>query len=299
MKTMLTILFFAITFPLFSQTTITMRKVGNVYTIPCEVNGLNLRFVFDTGASDVSISLAEVAFMIKHGYLEETDILGSSKYKTADGSIIENTKLNIRKIKIADITLYNVEASVVRNLKAPLLLGQSAIKQLGKIQIEGDKLTILKGADDEQDFGLSSDNTTRRGAGSTLWITVYEDDENKDEIELTSVKRKGDLVYFFERDTYLFERRQEYINMMLEFLKKYTYPNGIPRDVIAKWNRFSYCIRYKVCDCEKMTSGTISDTDYDDNGNALDTYDYEGIKWNNLLPGTIGYTKIKFVCDNF
>ncbi|WP_163319193.1 retropepsin-like aspartic protease [Dysgonomonas sp. 520] len=119
-----------------------MQKEGGIYTIPCEVNGLKLRFIFDTGASNVSISLTEVMFMIKNGYIDADDFVGSSKSQIADGSIVDNTNIILRKIKIGNKVLTNVEASVVHSLKAPLLLGQSAIKQLGTIKLDGDELII-------------------------------------------------------------------------------------------------------------------------------------------------------------
>ena len=55
-----------------------MKREGGVSIIPCKVNGLNLNFIFDTGASNVSISLTEASFMLKNGYLEEGDIIGTS-----------------------------------------------------------------------------------------------------------------------------------------------------------------------------------------------------------------------------
>ena len=50
-----------------SQNYVQMNKHGGVYHVPCKVNGLALDFIFDTGASDVSISLSEAAFMLKNG----------------------------------------------------------------------------------------------------------------------------------------------------------------------------------------------------------------------------------------
>jgi hypothetical protein len=129
------------------QTVIKMKRDGGVSTIPCKVNGLNLTFIFDTGASDVSISMAEATFMLKNGYLNEIDILGSNKYLDAVGNINEGIIINMRELEIAGFKLINVKASVVKNNKAPLLLGQSAIGKLGKIQLdlEQNTLTILSG----------------------------------------------------------------------------------------------------------------------------------------------------------
>jgi clan AA aspartic protease (TIGR02281 family) len=125
-----------------SQVTITMRKEGGVYTVPCTVNGLKLRFIFDTGASDVSISMTEALFMLKNDYLNPDDIIGREYYSDATGYISEGTKIILRKIEFNGIILTNVEASVVHNLEAPLLLGQSAMAQIGKFQFDPNYGTI-------------------------------------------------------------------------------------------------------------------------------------------------------------
>ena len=126
-----------------SQVVLNMKKVGGVYEVPCKVNGLNLSFIFDTGASDVSISLIEALFMIRHGYLKEENILGKVQYSIANGDIAEGTRILLKDIEIGGLKLTNVEASIVHEMEAPLLLGQSAIQKLGEIQIKGNQLTIL------------------------------------------------------------------------------------------------------------------------------------------------------------
>lgn len=127
----------------FAQTKIIMKKDGGVYLVPCKVNGLDMEFIFDTGASNVSISLVEALYMIKQGKLSQGDIFGSSYAQLANGSFTENTDILLREILIGDLRLLNVKASVVHELAAPLLLGQSAIEKLGKIQLDNNILTIL------------------------------------------------------------------------------------------------------------------------------------------------------------
>lgn len=128
-----------------SQTKIQMEKQGGVYYLPCKVNGLDLRFIFDTGASDVSISLSEAVFMLKNGYLSKEDIGENVYYSIANGDIAKGTKINLREIEIGGLKLKNVNASIVHELGAPLLLGQSVIENLGKIQINKDELIIIDG----------------------------------------------------------------------------------------------------------------------------------------------------------
>lgn len=139
-------------FSLNAQTKITMEKDGGVYTVPCKVNGLPLKFIFDTGASDVSISLTEALFMLKNGYLKKEDIGESVYYSIANGDVAKGTKLNIKEIEFAGLKLYNIEASIVHETSAPLLLGQSVISKLGKIQLEGNILTILTKGQNTYDY---------------------------------------------------------------------------------------------------------------------------------------------------
>jgi len=126
---------------------IKMKSIGGVSVIPCKVNGLNLNFIFDTGASNVSISMTEATFMLKNGYLSLNDIIGSNKFSDANGNISEGVIINLKEIEIGGVKLFNVIASVVKNDKAPLLLGQSAIKKLGQIKfdLKENTITILSG----------------------------------------------------------------------------------------------------------------------------------------------------------
>lgn len=81
--------------------------------------------------------------MFKNGYLSEKDIVGKQHYQTADGNISVGTVININSIIFAGLTLNDVRASVVQSQNAPLLLGQSVLQRLGKIEIDNAK-RILK-----------------------------------------------------------------------------------------------------------------------------------------------------------
>ena len=111
-------------------------KESGVCTVKCQINGLPLHFVFDTGACDVSISLVEANFMMKNGYLSSSDVIGSQRFVDANGDISVGTIINLKSVDFGDFNLKNVRASVVRNQKAPLLLGQSVLSRLGRIEID-------------------------------------------------------------------------------------------------------------------------------------------------------------------
>ena len=92
--------------------------------------------IFDTGASDVTISSVEANFMLKNGQLSSKDIKGKNHYMTASGDIHEGTVITLKEVKVGDAILHNVDASVVKNQKAPLLLGQSVLEKFGTITID-------------------------------------------------------------------------------------------------------------------------------------------------------------------
>ena len=119
-------------------------KESGVTMVRCSINGLPLHFVFDTGAADVTMSMVEANFMLKNDYIQPADIVGSARYMDANGDITEGTIVNLRTVNFGGLELNNVRASVVRNQKAPLLLGQSVLGRLGKIEIDnpGMKLVI-------------------------------------------------------------------------------------------------------------------------------------------------------------
>ena len=118
---------------------IPFTKEGGVCKVKCAINGLPLHFIFDTGATDVSISSVEATFMAKNDFLSSSDIIGKQNYQTADGNITEGTIINLKDVKLGSLHLNNIKASVVRNQAAPLLLGQSVLSKLGKIEIDNTK----------------------------------------------------------------------------------------------------------------------------------------------------------------
>ncbi|RRC99518.1 TIGR02281 family clan AA aspartic protease [Prevotella sp. OH937_COT-195] len=115
---------------------IKMRREGGVIVMPATVNGVPMKFVFDTGASNITISQTEAQFLAKQGLLTEDDIMGKEHYQTADGNISEGTVIRLKEVVIGNRTIKNVEAAVIESQNAPLLLGQTALSKFGKVSID-------------------------------------------------------------------------------------------------------------------------------------------------------------------
>ncbi|TDE04818.1 retropepsin-like aspartic protease family protein [Flavobacterium sandaracinum] len=187
-----------------AQTQVHMTNEGNgVYTIPCKVNGIPLKFIFDTGASDVVISLSEARFMLKNGYLNADDIVGTSYSQIANGQITENTKIILREIEIQGLKLYDVTASVIHELSAPLLLGQSAIQKLGKIQLNGNELTIYNGAVTNSDCSFESIIPFKIGMSDfdiSIIVLKNKDFKITDDSFLAKQRNRKEYVDYLKKD---------------------------------------------------------------------------------------------------
>lgn len=118
------------------KTVLKMEKDQGVNYVWIEINGLRLKFIFDTGASSICISSAEAAVLYRQGTLRDEDFIDMQYFQDATGGISEGTKINLRTVKIGDRLLSNIEALVIDNTEAPLLLGQSALEKFGKISID-------------------------------------------------------------------------------------------------------------------------------------------------------------------
>lgn len=125
------------------QTIVEMETESGVRFIWVEINGLRLRFIFDTGASIISISSSEATVLYRQGTLRKEDILDIQYFQDATGRVSAGTRINLRTVKIGDRILRNIEAIVIDSNEAPLLLGQSALERFGRISIDNQKGVII------------------------------------------------------------------------------------------------------------------------------------------------------------
>lgn len=123
--------------------TIHMRKEEpGEYYVPMRVNGQELEFIFDTGASSICISRLEAALLLKQGKISKDDIIGESQSILADGSTDHGIRINLREVELAGVILRDVEAYISDNDSAALLLGQSAMSRFGAFKVDYKKQTI-------------------------------------------------------------------------------------------------------------------------------------------------------------
>jgi aspartyl protease family protein len=102
------------------------------------INGLSVRFLVDTGASSVALSVDE-AKRAGVNYLNGS----RARVQTANGlAVVYRVKLDA--VRLGDITVNNVDAVVLESGKLPIaLLGMSFLNRM-EMKRAGDTLTLIK-----------------------------------------------------------------------------------------------------------------------------------------------------------
>lgn len=248
------------------QSTIIMEEINGVYYVPCKVNGVDMSFVFDTGASEVSLSKIKADELVRQGLLTEEDILGKVNFKVADGTVGVGLKVRLREIKIKDLVLTNVTATIIDNDLAPLLLGQSALEHLGKYEIEGNILKLYPRSDKSayeflgidltrtiEDFNLSRVNLSQV---ETLLPVDFETCKvSKDHllkkinfnIQKIVFNKKGEIISILLRriisNSFSFQNENEAEQIFKEIIKILEIQYGKPSESLerfVKWSSTNY-----------------------------------------------------------
>ena len=120
-----------------SSASVTADSRGHFITTGT-VNGMSIRFMVDTGASSVALSVDE-AKRAGVNYLAGT----RSRVQTANGvAVVYIVKLD--SVRVGDITVNNVDAVIVESDKLGIaLLGMSFLNRM-EMKRAGDTLTLIK-----------------------------------------------------------------------------------------------------------------------------------------------------------
>jgi len=114
-------------------------RADGQFVVEARVNGQPVRFMVDTGASDLMLSPADAARL---GFDLDT-LAYTHPYQTANGRVY-GAPVRLGEVAVGPIVLRNVKASVNG---APLdhsLLGMSFLGRLGGFSVDGSRLTLRK-----------------------------------------------------------------------------------------------------------------------------------------------------------
>ena len=117
---------------------VSFRAVANGhFLVEAEVNGVALRLLVDTGASDVILRPADARRL---GF-DVATLDYSRRYRTANG-IVFGAPVRLGQVRVGQIVLDDVRASVNGAEMARSLLGMSFLGRLGGYSVSDDTLTL-------------------------------------------------------------------------------------------------------------------------------------------------------------
>jgi aspartyl protease family protein len=120
------------------RATVTLAADRNGHFITSgSINGASVRFLVDTGATSVSMSIEEA----RHAGVNY--LAGERGYSQTANGVTQVYKVKLAEVTLGDIVLRDVEGTVHQNAMPLVLLGMSF---LGKLDMrrEGETLTLVK-----------------------------------------------------------------------------------------------------------------------------------------------------------
>ena len=113
------------------------RGPGGHYDATLEVNGTPVRFVVDTGATDMVLSHADA----ERAGIDLDDLIYVGQAFTANGPVnVANVTLD--EVRLGDFVDHDVRASVTDGDLGGSLLGMRYLERFGRITIEGNRLVL-------------------------------------------------------------------------------------------------------------------------------------------------------------
>jgi len=133
---------------------IPLEKEGGVYKVPVRINGvITLRFILDSGASEVVIPSDVAQTLFRANTIQETDFLPGKTYSLADGSELKSPRFVIRELEIGGVKINNVPGSIAPR-SGDLLLGQSVLEKLNSWTLDNKRHLLSMGTSGK---GIRSD----------------------------------------------------------------------------------------------------------------------------------------------
>lgn len=107
------------------------------FTVDASVNGQTLTFLVDTGASSIYLTPQDAARL---GWTPPR-LTYSERYHTAAGEV-RAAPVTLRSLRIGELELYDLPASVGEEESSMSLLGMTFLKRFDSYQVRGDRLIL-------------------------------------------------------------------------------------------------------------------------------------------------------------
>jgi clan AA aspartic protease (TIGR02281 family) len=258
----------------YSESIPLVRENGTLQ-VPVVINGkTSLSFTIDSGATDVSIPANIFYSLTRAGTVSPQDFLDKRAYTLADGSTELSQRFRIRSLRVGNLELRDVIASVMPSAGS-LLLGQSFLSRLKSWSIDNERhvLLITPSADTQSSLIVP------RAASIQLsgWVRLSDlnDPAGALYVNATSFRGDGNLRWFSE---------------------KHVFPAHSEK-WLGKW--VSYTVDQWELDCggERAKLDARTDTYEDGSHWIADSHLLSSTAWHHVVGDTWKEGEMKLLCE--
>ena len=115
--------------------------LGKGFKIKITIDGVSRYYLFDTGATDLTIDSETERELLLNGTIKRADYIGEKEYELADGKTITGQIVKVNKITIGDYTVKNVTIAVLKD--GSLLCGKSFLDKFKKWELKKEDLKLV------------------------------------------------------------------------------------------------------------------------------------------------------------
>ena len=128
----------------FKSKTILLEKKGVHNYANITIGNIKQEFMLDTGASITTVSRDFIKKLLNNGYLKpEIHFVQFTEFSIANGDKVLGEIWRVPKIKLGNVSLYDVQIAVISDENGPFLLGKSTLSKLGDYAIFPEKSKIV------------------------------------------------------------------------------------------------------------------------------------------------------------
>jgi hypothetical protein len=244
--------------------------------VPAVINGkISLNFTIDSGATDVSIPSTVFSTLTRDGIVSREDFLDKRMYKLADGSGEISQRFRIRSLRVGNLEVRDVIASI-GDSGGLLLLGQSFLSRLKSWSIDNERQALLITESTTSRSPLIAPGAKNvSGAGGWVRVTALSEPGEELYVNTASFQGNGNLRSLWEK------------HVFTPHAEKW----------LGKW--VNYTMDHWEFDCDEERVKLDARTDYYEDGTrwVADSKLISSTAWHRVRPDTIKDGELKLLCD--
>ena len=125
-----------------STRSVSLEHKDGCHYVMAKVNGIPMKMTLDTGASTLTLSIVEYEFLKKQNLLGNNAV-EEGECSIANGETVKCYFTKISELTIGNITIDNVDCTIMPQQNAPLLLGMNVLKKFGNFTIDYNRNLLI------------------------------------------------------------------------------------------------------------------------------------------------------------